>query len=255
MTVTDRLITEQAFHDRQAAERAEAFRAGRATLAFADEAFLDHETWIRPAWAKLGSLAGKTVLDYGCGHAMAAIVMARAGAVVRAFDLSPGYVTEAQKRAAANRVHVQCVVADGHQLPFPDACFDAIWGNAILHHLDLFQAGAELHRVLKPGGVAVFCEPWGGNPLLSFARRKVHYPGKAHTPDEQPLQQRDLAPLRAIFPNLQLERYQLLGMIRRLGCHPRLCRWLDSLDHVALRTLPKLQNWCRYAVISWRRPA
>ena len=50
---------------------------------------------------------------------------------------------------------------------------DAVWGNAILHHLDLAKAGRELRRVLAPGGVAVFCEPWGGNPLLAFARRAL----------------------------------------------------------------------------------
>ena len=73
---------------------------------------------------------------------MAAVVMARAGATVTAFDLSPGYVAEARQRATANGVSVECVVADGENLPFPDATFDAVWGNAILHHLDLARAGA-----------------------------------------------------------------------------------------------------------------
>src|SRR5437868_3090663 len=137
MTGTDRLATEKEFHDRQAAGRAESFRTGRADLAFADDAFLDHETWVRPAFGKLGDLRGKHALDYGCGHGMAAVVMARGGATVTAFDLSPGYVAEARQRAAANGVVVECVVADGEHLPFPDATFDAVWGNAILHHLDL----------------------------------------------------------------------------------------------------------------------
>ena len=48
-----------------------------------------------------------------------------------------------RKRAAgaANDVVVNFIQADGHALPFPDAAFDAIWGNAILHHLDLRRAG------------------------------------------------------------------------------------------------------------------
>src|SRR5215218_6106134 len=146
MTGTDRLAAEQAFHDTQAAERAESFRTGRADLAFVDDAFLDHETWVRPAFARLGDLRGKCVLDYGCGHGMAAVVLARAGAAVTAFDLSPGYVAEARERAAACGVATQCVVADGEHLPFPDASFDAVWGNAILHHLDLTRAGRELRR-------------------------------------------------------------------------------------------------------------
>jgi SAM-dependent methyltransferase len=246
-TGTDRRLSEQLFHDRQAAERGEAVRAGRADLRFDDAAYLDHETWVRPAFARLGDLRGKRVLDYGCGHGMAAVVLARAGATVTAFDLSPGYVSEARERARANGVGVECVVADGEELPFPDASFDAVWGNAILHHLDLTRAGRELRRVLKPGGVAVFCEPWGGNPALAFARRFLPYPGKDRTPDEHPLTRRDLRPLRDIFPTVEVEGHQLLGMVRRVWRTPRL---LDAVDARLLRLCPPLWNWCRYVVIT-----
>jgi SAM-dependent methyltransferase len=259
MQGTDRRTTEQHFHDRQAADRADTFRAGRANLRFEDTAYLDHETWVRPAFARLGDLRGKRALDYGCGHGMASVVLARAGATVTAFDLSPGYVREARERARVNGVAVECVVADGEELPFPDAAFDVVWGSAILHHLDLSRAGRELHRVLRPGGVAVFCEPWGGNPALALARRFLPYPGKDRTPDERPLTRRDLVPLRAIFPTVEVEGFQLLGMVRRLwragGSHTRVrCgRVLDALDARILRAVPALRNWCRYVVVTVRK--
>jgi SAM-dependent methyltransferase len=252
MTATDRLQAEQEFHDRQAADRAVSFRAGTADLRFDAEAYLDHETWVRPAFDALGDLRGKATLDYGCGHGMAAVAMARAGARVTAFDLSPGYVAEARRRAAANGVAVECVTASGEELPFADASFDAVWGNAILHHLDLARAGRELKRVLRPGGVAVFCEPWGGNPLLGFARHALPYPGKHRTPDEQPLTRRDLRPLRAVFPNLEVRGFQLLGMIRRVWPNLRVLPALDVLDARLLRAVPSVRNWCRYVVIVMR---
>ena len=240
MAGTDRRTSEQLFHDRQAADRAGAFRAGRAELRFDDANYLDHETWVRPAFARLGDPRGRRVLDYGCGHGMAAVVLARAG-------------------AAVNGVAVECVVADGEELPFPDAAFDAVWGSAILHHLDLARAGRELQRVLRPGGVAVFCEPWGGNPALALARRFLPYPGKDRTPDERPLTRRDLAPLRAVFPAVEVEGFQLLGMVRRAwragGVNPRgrgVWRWLDALDARLLRAVPPLRNWCRYVVVTLR---
>ena len=108
---------------------------------------------------------------------------------------------------------------------------------------------------MKPGAVAVFCEPWGGNPLLTFARRRLPYPGKDRTPDEVPLTRRDLAPLRAIFPTLEVEGFQLLGMIRRVWRGLRLRRALDWLDTRLLRCVPPLGNWCRYVVITLRKPA
>jgi len=246
MTGTDRLTSEKEFHDRQAADRASTFRADADRLRFDDADYLDHETWVRPAFERLGLLRGKRVLDYGCGHGMAAVVLARAGAAVTAFDLSPGYVAETLERAASNGVSLEALAADAEHLPFDDKSFDAVWGNAILHHLDLNRAGAELKRVLKPNGVAVFCEPWGGNPLLALARRFLPYPGKARTPDEQPLRKRDLAPLKVHFPNLTVEGFQLFGMVRRVVK----VNWFDGLDARLPRPMPGLGNWCRYVVLT-----
>jgi SAM-dependent methyltransferase len=254
VTATERLRSEQEFHDRQAADRAAYFTERRDELLFADADYLDHETWVRPAFARLGDIAGKSVLDYGCGHGMAAVVLARAGAIVTGFDLSPAYVAEARDRATANGVAATFLEADAEYLPFADNSFDAVWGCAILHHLDLDIAGRELRRVLRPGGVAVFCEPWGGNPILSLARRRLPYPGKERTPDERPLNRDDLRPLRRLFPGLEVRGYQLLGMVRRaLRRQPRAGDRLDRWDETLLRRFPALENWCRYVVLTLGR--
>ncbi len=254
MPATDRLESEQLFHDRQARERAATFRAHPETLAFSDPCYLDHESWIRPAFARLGAVAGKAILDFGCGHGMAAVVLARLGARVTAFDLSRGYLREAQHRARANGVSIHFLQADGETLPFADGSFDAIWGNAILHHLDLHRAGRELYRVLRPGGVAVFCEPWGENPLLRWARRSLPYPGKGHTADEHPLRSPQLALLRAVFPSLRVDSYQFLSMVRRVVPSRRLIRMLDLGDRLLLAGFPWLRRWCRYVVLTLPRP-
>src|SRR5262245_58484923 len=99
MIATDRLDAEQAFHDQQARDRTATFVQRPDALCFADDAYLDHETWVRPAFTQLGDVAGLRVLDYGCGHGMAAVVLARRGAHVTAFDLSAGYLAEARQRA------------------------------------------------------------------------------------------------------------------------------------------------------------
>jgi SAM-dependent methyltransferase len=252
MHATDRLADERTFYDRQARDRA-AHYPDPGVLGFDDGDFLDHETWVRPAFARLGELAGLTALDLGCGHGMAAVVMARRGARVIALDVSPGYLAEARTRAAVNGVAVDFVQADAQRLPFADSTFDRVWGNAVLHHLDLAVAAGELRRVLRPGGVAVFCEPWGGNPLVEWARRRLPYPGKHHTRDERPLRGADLAPLRAAFPRLEVEGYQLLGMARRVVGPGRLVRGLDWCDARLLKRVPALGRLCRYAVLTMRR--
>lgn len=254
MPATDRLADEIAFHDRQAHGRAPRFRSPD-DLRFADDDYLDHETWIRPAFERFGDVRGLHVLDYGCGHGMASVVLARRGALVTAFDISLGYLNEARTRAIANGVDAAFVQADGERLPFASESFDRVWGNAVLHHLDLSCAATELHRVLKPGGVAVFCEPWGENALLEWARRHLPYPGKQRTRDEQPLRERDLASLRAIFPGLEIEGYQLLSMARRVLGANGLTRGLDWCDRRLLRRVPSLSRYCRYVVLTMRRDA
>ena len=216
MVATDRLGIEQAFHDRQAQQRATTFARRPEALHFEDAHYLDHETWIRPAFEQLGELQGLRVLDFGCGHGMAAVVLARRGAHVAAFDLSRGYLVEARNRAAANGVRIDFAQADGERLPYGDGSFDRIWGHAVLHHLNVARAAAEVWRVLRPGGLAVFCEPWGENPLLSWVRRRVPYRGKERTPEEQPLGRRHLRILRQLFPTVEVHGYQLLSMARRV---------------------------------------
>jgi SAM-dependent methyltransferase len=252
MSATDRLTAEQAFHDEQSVRRAADLCAAD-DLKFTNDAYLDHESWIRPAFARLGRLDGMRALDYGCGHGMAAVVLARLGARVTAFDLSPGYVAEARRRAEANGAAVRFVMADAERLPFADGGFDRVWGNAVLHHLDIAQAAREVRRILAPGGVAVFCEPWGENPLLTWARRGLPYPNKGRTRDEQPLRRRHLAILREVFPVLEVEAHQLLSMVRRVVGLGRFTTGLEWCDARLLRTAPALRRFCRYVVLVLRR--
>jgi SAM-dependent methyltransferase len=248
-----RIANELHFHDAQARDRAEAFRREPYKLLFDDATYLDHESWIRPATQQLGELNGRQVLDYGCGHGMAAIVFARMGAHVTGIDLSAGYLAEARARAQANCVHVRHLQADAEHLPFADHSFDRIWGNAVLHHLDIRQAASDIRRVLKPGGVAVFCEPWGSNRLLAWARNRWHYQAKHRTPDEQPLREPDIRLLQSVFPALEIQGCQLVSMIRRVIKQRRVISALDRLDHYLLGELPSLQRYCRYIILTLKR--
>src|ERR1700676_2044042 len=125
MQQLERLRSERDFHDRQAQARARHLRPHN--LPFADDSYLGHASWIRTAFDRLGDVRGLNVLDLGCGHGMASVVLARRGAHITACDLSLGYLREAQARAAANGVRVRWAVADGERLPFADAAFDRVW--------------------------------------------------------------------------------------------------------------------------------
>ncbi|MGE3808996.1 MAG: methyltransferase domain-containing protein [Gemmataceae bacterium] len=249
--MTDRLQAEKDFHERQAQARRATFAAEPERLHFADHHYLDHESWIRPAFAQLGEVAGLDVLDLGCGHGMAAVVLARRGARVAACDLAHGYLEEACCRARANGADIRFFQADAEHLPCADRSFDRIWCHAVLHHLDIERAAREWRRVLRPGGRAVCCEPWGENPLLSWARRRVAYPGKERTPDEQPLRPLQVDVLRQHFPRVEIAGFQLIAMAgHRLLGPGRISASLDWCDAQLLRRLPALQRFCRYVVLT-----
>jgi SAM-dependent methyltransferase len=61
-------------------------------------------------------------------------------------------------------------------LPFLDGSFDGVLCMNALHHLPSYgQALREVHRVLKPGGAAVFSEPGtthAAQPLSTFRMRE-----------------------------------------------------------------------------------
>lgn len=77
-----------------------------------------------------------------------------AGWQITLSDLSPGML-DAQRQALADGAgQFAHEVVDAQAIPFEDERFDAVIANHMLYHVqDQRQAVAEIHRVLKPGGV------------------------------------------------------------------------------------------------------
>jgi SAM-dependent methyltransferase len=95
-------------------------------------------------------LAGKLVLDVGCGMGRFADVATRWGAHVVGIDLSLASEVAAQNLAGRNATIFQ---ADVFQLPFAEGSFDFIYSIGVLHHTpSCEQAVKVLPRLLKPGG-------------------------------------------------------------------------------------------------------
>jgi SAM-dependent methyltransferase len=95
-------------------------------------------------------LAGKLVLDVGCGMGRFAEVASRWGARVVGIDLSLAAEVAARNLAPGNATIFQ---ADIFQLPFAPESFDAIYSIGVLHHTpNCEQAFKLLPPLLKPGG-------------------------------------------------------------------------------------------------------
>ena len=106
----------------------------------------------RPAMLALaGDVAGRRILDAGCGSGPLFAALRDRGAIVTGFDKSSGMLELARRRLGGD---ADLQVAElGRPLPFPDDTFDDVTASLVLHYLeDWGPALAELRRVLKPGG-------------------------------------------------------------------------------------------------------
>jgi len=215
------------------------------------ESYAQRSSVLRGIADFLGSLRGRRVLEYGCGLGEVCVLLAKSGAKVTGFDLSPVSVAVARQRAAINHVEadIDLVVAPGERLPFADESFDVVFGKAILHHLDVNAGMADLARVLKPGGKVAFAEPMGMNPILNFIRAHVPYPHKHPRGADRPLNYLEIRGWGQQFKEFRFREIQLLSMFERgLGFGKRL-KLLRRLDDVLLERLPFLRRYCRYVVM------
>lgn len=97
-------------------------------------------------------LAGKRVLEVGCGLGPHTEVLCRAGAEVTAIDLSPVSVAVTRRRLTLKGLAADVQEADAEHLPFDDKSFDFVWSWGVIHHSpDTLACAREITRVMRPG--------------------------------------------------------------------------------------------------------
>jgi ubiquinone/menaquinone biosynthesis C-methylase UbiE len=111
---------------------------------------------------RLGDLAGKRVLDIGCGLGGKTVAYAEARAIVTGVDISRDNIMRSRAFARARGAEADFAAGDAERLPFADASFDAVIANDSLEHFgDPEAALREIARVLKAGSpVFLFFTPW-----------------------------------------------------------------------------------------------
>ena len=117
------------------------------------------------AWCDLRP--GQRVLDIAAGRGAVAGPAAQAvgprGAVL-AIDGSPNML-RALARDFGDVPQIETREMDAHHLAFPDASFAAVTCGFTFHIVnDPQQVIAEVHRVLRPGGLLAFSTPGPGKP-------------------------------------------------------------------------------------------
>lgn len=227
MKLTERHSIEQHFHDQAAGHERRDFYAWGALQAADDYAYM-----------RLGEVRGKYVLDLGCGDGQHTVRLASEGAYVKAIDISFGMVGVTQRRIeqAGLAEQAQAAQMSAEYLAFADQSFDLIFGHSVLHHTDLSITRAELLRLLRPGGRAIFLEPLDHNPILNLFRRLTPW---RRTPTERPLAEQDLRYLAEGFVRLERHEFYLIALLAFVFIPLR----SRVLFQAAMQTLIPFDEW------------
>jgi SAM-dependent methyltransferase len=172
------------------------------------------------AFALLGDLQSKVVVDLGCGEGLNTVILASLGAQVVSVDISDKSLELTGARAAANGVakNVTLVHSDAATIPVQDSQADAVLCAAILHHVDCVATAWQIRRILKPGGTSVFLEPLAGPGWLGKLKSLLPK-SEGVSEDERPLtlQQVDSVSRAVGRPGRRREFLLTTRVINRVG--------------------------------------
>jgi ubiquinone/menaquinone biosynthesis C-methylase UbiE len=162
----------------------------------------------------LGPVAGKTLLDVGCGDGVLAVELSRHGALATGLDADPAMITAARWRAESEPT-MQFVEGRAEALPFQDNAFDRVLSVTTLCFVqDAQRAVAEMARVLKPGGRLVIGEL--GRWSLWSAYRRVR--GWFGNPTWRGAKFRTVSGLRRLVASAGLEVLEIRGAVYYPPC-------------------------------------
>lgn len=199
---------------------------------------------------KMGTLAGKKVLELGTGTGGTATLLAKRGASVVGIDLLPFRLAEAQARTVEHNVaaSVNFALMDAVHLAFPDETFDFIISKSVLVFTEHQQVARECYRVLKPGGQAIFMENMRYHPMVWLYRKMfLKYSGKLRY-----FSMADIETIGAEFDGFAHREFHLsaVGALFWQKCIPipLFYRWsfriLKTIDISLLKCLPFLKRFC-----------
>jgi SAM-dependent methyltransferase len=189
------------------------------------------------------------VLDLGCGDGCLSRFLLRRGKHVVSVDISIKvcrFLRESDSRS-------QPIKACGEILPFKDESFDIVTSQAALHHLNADLGLAEIKRVLKPDGLAVFLEPLYNSKMLYKVRQLIPIDDN-ESPGGGGFRKKELISiLNKHGLNYCIEEFELFTRLERLMPSPKIQTRLKKLDRRILKHFPLLNYFARTIVLSFRK--
>jgi SAM-dependent methyltransferase len=241
MAYQDRLERERDFHNE---------RFGAVEERKQDSFYFAAQPAMDVYWRLLRQTApGKDVLEYGCADGASTLRLAPVAKSITGIDISDVAIRKAQNEAARHAIgNVSFQVDNAEDMNLPSAKFELVFGAGILHHLILETSLAEIRRVMRPGGKAIFFEPLGHNPLINAYRNRTP---EARTVDEHPLVRSDFDIVRKHFSKCDLQFFGLSTLASIPFRWSRLGRTVRAIGQQADNVLLKVPGlkWQAWIVV------
>ena len=107
-------------------------------------------------FALADNIAGKDVLDLGCGTGHLSEMLHARGANVTGIDISDGMLAKARASSKRQGLTIDYINMNVYDLGFAPASFDCVYSMAAVEFIpDTTRSFANLAKVLKPGGSAI----------------------------------------------------------------------------------------------------
>ena len=202
MIFTDKNLREKKFHNELQSKS-----KGRFENIFYKAIYNSDEDFFH--FLKLNSMHSK-ILDYGCGagHSLNKVLKFNPKKLI-GIDISDISIKKA-KDNIDDLSKVELLVDNCENTNFEDDSFDIVYGEGILHHLNISVCLREIKRILKSDGKFLFVEPLGTNPIINFYRKLTP---KSRSIDEHPLKGDDFKLIENQFKNIKIKYYGLLTLV------------------------------------------
>jgi len=236
---------EREFYDQEYAETGQVVAAKRIESLAADwEDF--RQVPNRLVWRELGPLRAKRLVLLGNGASEKELFfLTREPELLVLSDLSAEAVRTIRDRYQLDEYDGRVLFSaiDGLDLPFLDGTVDLVYGYAFVHHLsDFDRFFAEVARVLRPGGRAVFMDD-AYAPLWQGAKLTVLKPLMHYTHRRKPISPEDTR----FTMGGGFREDDMAGRIRAVGCRPWFHReaflyyfWTRAADRLFPERLERL---------------
>jgi ubiquinone/menaquinone biosynthesis C-methylase UbiE len=242
MKIYERIKSEEAFHDKKVKDNINFYGYSR-------------NAYYKLFYKLINNIEKKKVLDLGCGNGWFSLQLSKKGAVVYGIDISIELLKIANKYILIRNIDSpRFFKMPAERLAFKDNVFDCIIGSAILHHTDIKNSIIEIKRTLRPGGRAIFVEPYNNNIILRLWRKLT--PWRRST-TERALEYGDLKVITQDFAQYKINYFVFLsilseGLLIFFGNNnliKSIDEQLNKVDEILIKRYPKIKNYCGVLVL------